>query len=173
MLQVISYIQDVRIKGGNLYPVFRIPVLLEYYTERIKELCCLHNLSVDNISANDVHRTRLREKILLHFGDMRSEKSGRQYVLVCEGAVGESIQVSCDSSFEDAIASDMVEKSILRRISKSAVIFNGEFEESCQQEAIDPLLLSFINTLLYGTYKIDGPPSQPLLTCLLYTSRCV
>lgn len=125
--QVISYIQDVRIKGGNKYPVFRMPDLLEYYTERIKELCCLHDLSVDNISVNDVHRTRLREMILSHFGDMRSEKSGREYVLVCEGAVGESVRVFYGSSFEDAVASDMVAKSIRRRISKSAIIFNGEF----------------------------------------------
>ena len=104
------------------------------------------------------------ERRYCHTLDMRSEKSGREYVLVCEGAVGESIRVSCGSSFEDAVANDMVAKSIRRRISKSAVIFNGEFEESCRQEVIDPLLLSFINNLLYGTYKIDGPSSQPLLT---------
>ncbi|KAJ8865818.1 hypothetical protein PR048_033340 [Dryococelus australis] len=157
-------------EAGNNYPVFRMPALIAHYTERLDELCLLHNLLIDGVSSSEVHRTRLREKILSHFGDMRPEKFGREYRLVCDSAVGESIRISHESNDEEALATSTIANSIRVRILKSRQQFQGEFSKTCQQEAIDPLLLTFINILLYGSDKINGPPSQPLVTiCQLIT----
>jgi hypothetical protein len=46
------------------------------------------------VCPSDIHSTRLKEKVLQYFPDMRSEKAGREYLLCGTGSIGDSIRMA-------------------------------------------------------------------------------
>lgn len=125
--------------GGDY--IFKMIDIVKMYTHHLSDL-------VGEIK-NMEHTTRLREKIQIHFPELKAEKVGRNYILRHEkNKVFSNIN---DDQELDALAFHRFAKNLRTEISKCDITFKGSFPSGCQEQCIPPPLLATINTILYGT----------------------
>lgn len=139
---VLVFIQTKLNESSHI--TFRMGELSKSYQERLAQLtgCTSDSLSV--------HTTRLREKILAHFPSLMAHKSGREYVLVKEGANLISLLHKEDQD-DDALTAHFFLKQIRKIMKDNKVKFVGEFKEGCEESSVPSSLLAVVNTLLYGS----------------------
>lgn len=136
-------------------------MLKNWYKKRLDDLSVLHNLADVNWS---IHSTRLREKILSDVDDLKAKLSGREYILFYDDSIEIAFKIACDN-YSDAIQATKVAKIIRENTLSKNNEFSGKFDSKCQENATDPLLLSFINMILYGSLENDvQKPTQAALS---------
>jgi hypothetical protein len=140
--ELISYIEDVR-NANDQCPIFKLADLVKLYT------ICINQFEREDLSR--VNSTRLKQRILEHFPDMKAHTKGRDVLMVFNDDLGEVLQKAREHSYDEEGIFLLRAAQIIRRdmLHKSAK-FNGTFTKDCQENSVPQTLLSLIRMLLYG-----------------------
>ncbi|KAE8744656.1 hypothetical protein FOCC_FOCC008717 [Frankliniella occidentalis] len=123
---------------------FNTANLIQLYNQRLSQLLGKQQ------PLTNIHNTRFRERILLHFPDLKATKSGREYVLTPQNAnIIKNLDVSSDD--RDALAVNRFIRNVRKSVFSSEIKFTGSFSENCEESCIPPTLLALVNMLLYGS----------------------
>lgn len=157
--QLISHIEEVKMTTEN--PIFKMSGLVNFYTHRLEELSKLHNSSRIDWK---VHSTRLRAKIVSHFDDLVEELVGKEYVLLTKNTINRCIKTICKDTYDEALDAKRIANTIRKSLKEKVQQFKGNFENNCQEDSVDPLLLYLINSVLYGNTISAKSETQAALT---------
>ena len=101
------------------------------------------------------HTTRLKQRLLAEFTDMRAQKKGQDILLAIENDIGPALAKACEiDSDSDAIILAHVAKIVRSHMFEDAKPFTG-LTEGCQKESVSPLLLALVNMILEGPTITD------------------
>ena len=111
--ELVVYIEDARSKE-SIAPVFKLADLAQLYRSRLQQLGV--------ISETRMHTTRLKQKLLARFPDMRAQIKGRDVLLAFDEDVGHAISKACDYDDDDdavllARAAQIVRRTCLIQVS--------------------------------------------------------
>ena len=102
-----------------------------------------------------LHTTRLKQRLLAEFTDMRAQKKGRDVLLAFEDDIGPALAKACElDSDSEAIQLARAAKIVRNHMFGEAKPFTG-FTEGCQKESVSPLLLALVNMILEGPTITD------------------
>ena len=84
--QLVAYISEIRDIEG-IAPIFKLSDLRKLCDDRLQQM--------DNPKLQPMHSTRLKEKLLKHFPDMRAQVDGRDVILVFDSNIGSALSKVC------------------------------------------------------------------------------
>lgn len=153
---VASFISDKLASGDTEY-IFCMSTISKMYSAKLMELAGLDE-------PPEVHTTRLRERVIYNFPNLRTEKKGKEYILVRDSAnIFQSIPH--EDSDADAIAAQRFILRLREEMFRSTTNFNGSFDTDCQKSSVPASLLATVNLLLYGSTEVkDRHSTQPALS---------
>ncbi|KAJ8393374.1 hypothetical protein AAFF_G00060960 [Aldrovandia affinis] len=123
-------------------PVFRLADLVQLYQSRIEQL----GVQLDT----RVHSTRLKQRLLAQFPDMRAHTKGKDILMAFEEDLGAALAKACElDSDSDAVHLAHAAQIVRRHMFGEAKPFTG-FPEGCQEESVPPLLLALVSMILEG-----------------------
>ena len=136
--ELISYLENCI---ENESYIFKLRELYALYTKR------LHDFGVHTYT----HRTRLKEKIILHFkGNVQEQSDGKNAVLIFDEGMKNIIKESLGFRNYDNEALMMTKLVKLIRnevFNHQPSLFDGSFSKSCQIDSVPPLLKSLVSML--------------------------
>ena len=93
--ELVMYIEEARSETSTA-PVFKLADLAHLYMSRMKQLGV--------VSDTRVNTTRLKQRLLAHFPDLRAHTKGRDVVLVFDEDIGAALGKACEQdSDSDAV----------------------------------------------------------------------
>ena len=142
LAELVMYIEEMRQLDEKRAPVFKLSDLAQLYTSRLEQLGVKLDVKV--------HTTRLKQRLLTQFTDMKAQKKGRDVLLAFEDDIGNALAKACELDSDNkaihlARAANIVRNHMFGK-SKS---FSG-FPIGCQKESVSPLLLALVNMILEG-----------------------
>ena len=142
LAELVMYIEEMRQLDEERAPVFKLSDLAQLYTSRLEQLGVKLDVKV--------HTTRLKQRLLTQFTDMKAQKKGRDVLLAFEDDIGNALAKACELDSDNkaihlARAANIVRNHMFGK-SKS---FSG-FPIGCQKESVSPLLLALVNMILEG-----------------------
>ena len=139
--ELVLYIEETR-QDKETAPVFRLADLIQLYQSRMEQL----GVQLDT----RVHSTRLKQRLLAQFPDMRAHTKGRDILMAFEEDVGAALAKACElDSDSDAVHLAHAARIVHRHMFEEAKPFTG-FPEGCQEESVPPLLLALVNMIVEG-----------------------
>ena len=139
--ELVLYIEETRKHEGSA-PVFKLAELSHLYKSRMEQL----GVEVDS----RVDSTRLKERLLAEFPDMRAYTKGRDVLMAFEHDIGTALAKACElDDNEDAMHIARAAQIVRRHIFDEAKPFNG-FPKQCQEDSVPKLLLTLVNMVLEG-----------------------
>ncbi len=148
------YIEEARLDRETA-PVFKLSDLELLYNSRMEQLVDV-----------GVHTTRLKQRLLVQFPDMRAQKKRQDILLVFEEDIGAALAKACElDSYSDAVHLARAAQIVRRNIFGEAKTFTG-FPAGCQKSSVPSLLLALVNMILEGPSIRDQ--SKKLHMLLLY-----
>lgn len=142
--ELLSFIDDSITENHdqNTSPVFRLSDLRKLYSDRLLQL---------GVSCPYVHSTRLKDRILANFPELKAFKEGRDILLISNDDIGVALRKACESDADDdALTLSRAARIVRKDIMNSQIKFNGSFLPNCQAEAIPHSLATLVAMLLYG-----------------------
>lgn len=137
-----SYIDEARLEDE--VPVFKLAELASLYSEQLQQLGVPDNC----------HSTRLKNRLLNHYPDMKAYSKGRDVLLSFDADIGDILKNAQDYTYEDdAMIIAKAARLIRREIFSKSVTFSGSFEPDCQDNASSKarsLIHSLIQMILEG-----------------------
>ncbi|KAJ8865799.1 hypothetical protein PR048_033321 [Dryococelus australis] len=135
LAELVMHIEEV-CADDETSAVSKLADLADLYLNRLNQL----GVQIDG----RVHTTRLKQRVLAHFPDMRAYAKGRDTILAFNEDVGSSLIKVCEFGSDN----DAVQLAHSAQI-VSRVMFGGEkrftgFLSTCQQESVPPLLLGLV-----------------------------
>ena len=140
--ELVAYIDDTR-QNRVVIPIFYLNYLSAMYKKRLAEL---NNI---DIHQSNMHSGRLKTKLLKHFPDLKSEKKGKQCILIFSKDIGPTIQHAINND-EDAVTLMKAAQIIRKDIFSKAYEFSGSFEENCERNAVPKSLNTLVRMILEG-----------------------
>ena len=145
--ELVLYIEEVCQHNVERTPVFKLSDLARLYTAQMDQL----GIKLDMRP----HTTRLKQRLLAEFTDMRAQKKGRDILLAFENDIGPALAKACEiDSDSDAIILACAVKIVRNHMFEDAKPFTG-LTEGCQKESVSPLLLALVNMILEGPTITD------------------
>lgn len=143
--ELVAYVDACR--ESDKAPVFNTADLRKIYSIRLEEL---------GAKSAQVHSTRLKDRLLAAFPDMKSYPQGRDVLLAFDKDVGEAIISACKRDFDsDALCLLRAAEIVRREIFEMDQNFNGTFADDCQEKSVPASLLALMRMV------IDGPSLKP------------
>ncbi|CAJ1048465.1 hypothetical protein GWK47_003689 [Xyrichtys novacula] len=140
--QLVLYIEETRQHDGSA-PVFKLSELVQLYKSRMEQL----GVEVDS----RVHSTRLKERLLCEFPDMRTYPKGRDVLMAFKDYIRTALAKACEQdNNEDAMHIARAAQIVRRHIFGEAKPHNG-FPEKRQKDSVPQLLLTLVNMILEGS----------------------
>ena len=114
LAEILDYLKNYKASTETI-PVFKLSDLKSLYLQRLKEYGCL------DVCTENIHSTRLKEKILSRISRLHESKKGRDVVLTFKDEVGSAIYKACKQDFEEdgiclSSAANIVRKQIFQHI---------------------------------------------------------
>ena len=81
--ELVMYIEETRYSDEDQAPVFKLSDLAQLYVSRMEQL----GVKVDT----RVHTTRLKQRLLAQFTDMKAQKKGRDVLMAFEEDIGTAL----------------------------------------------------------------------------------
>jgi len=126
--ELVMFIEDAHV-DDEVAPVFKLADLVQLYTARMEQL----GVKLDS----RVHSTRLKERVLAHFPNMRAERRGRDVLLAFTDDFGDALAKPCELDSDiDAVHLARAAQIVRRHIIGDSV-FSG-FPAGCQQDSVPP-----------------------------------
>ena len=127
---------------------------------KLRDLANLYNKKVEHFEFTEyeVHKTRLKERLLAHVPDLQAYKQGSEMYLAFNQDIGPAIRKAIDDDADDDGMHLVKAAAIVRRhMFDMSYKFNGTFEEGCQESAVPDSLVALVSMILDGT-NIGGDP---------------
>ena len=122
--------------------MFKLANLVELSQSRMQKLGLKLDTRVDS--------TRLKQRLLAQFPDMRTHTKGRDVLLIFEEDVGAALTKACElDSDNDVVHHERVAQTVRRHMFEEGEPFNG-FPEGCQEDYVPSLLLALVSMVLEG-----------------------
>ena len=138
---VLYYIEEARLDVDTAQ-VFMLANLVERYQSRMQQL----GVNLDTM----VHSTRLKQRLLAQFPDMRAHTKGRYVILVFEEYVGAALTKACVvDSDNDVVHLARAAQTMRRHMFEENEPFDG-FPEGCQEDHVPSLLFALVSMILEG-----------------------
>ena len=149
--ELIEFIEECK-EADRL--VFRLADLTALYVDR------LENFGIK--SQNRVHSTRLKNKLLAYFHDLRAYQEGRDVFLAFDKQFIGVLKDACVECYDtEAMHLAKAAKIIRRGIFNMHSGFDGSFDDDCQAKSIPPSLLALVSMILEGpNIKSHGSTNQ-------------
>ena len=142
LAELISYLEDSRVKGE--VKVHKLSSLVIDYSVRSTQL------RAD--SDQQVHATRLKNRLTTHIPELRAISNGREVLLSFDEEIGDLLS---DNLFQDHDSDAMClmrAVNIVRRdILDHKYCFQGSFEPDCQSKSIPESLNALVRMILEGS----------------------
>ena len=142
LAELISYLEDSRVKGE--VKVHKLSSLVKDYSVRLTQL------GVD--SDQQVHATRLKNRLTTHIPKLRAISNGREVLLYFDEEIGDLLS---DNLFQDHDSDAMClmrAANIVRRdILDHKYCFQGSFEPDFQSKSIPESLNALVRMILEGS----------------------
>lgn len=154
--ELVMYIEETH-EQSDYATVFKISHLVQLYVTRSQSF----GVNLDS----KVHSTRLKNRLLVHFPDLRSYNMGRKVVLVFDEDIGAALEKAyVKDTDNDAVILVRVAQIVCRDIFQYSDPFDGSFQESCHENSVSSLLLALINIGLEGPNIKDqnAEPASPV-----------
>ena len=134
--------------------VFKLSDLVKIYCSRLEEL----HIEI----SSRIHSTRLKERIISQFEDMRAFNQGREVYLAYDIAIAEALKTASNISYEDEAYILVQASRIVRRGMKlkSHDKFDGSFLDKCQDDFVSYQLFELISMILQGTSACNMCPCR-------------
>ena len=98
-----------------------------------------------------VNTTRLKQRLLAHFPDLRAQNKGRDVLLVFDEDIGAALGKACEQdSDSDAVHLARAAQIVRQHMFEDPKPFNGSFAEKCQERSVPNLVLALVNMVLEG-----------------------
>lgn len=156
--ELVSYVDDAR-TDTSVAPVFKLAELANLYTSRLEQLGFKPN--------QRIHTTRLKEKLLSHFPDLKAHNQGRDVLLMFDQDIGDAMRKACEQDNDsDAIHLAKAAQIVRREMFAGQTSFTGSFNVKCQ-ESVPETLIALIRMILEGPNikdQGDMPAIQEALT---------
>lgn len=167
--ELVSYMEETRV-DNLVAPIFKLSDLANLYSRRLEQL--------GTKLPGRVHSTKLKNRILAYFLDMKAHTQGREVVLVFNEDVGAALRRACEHDADsDAVYLARAATIVRRDMFQTKMEFNGSFHTECQEQSLPTSLLSLVAIVLNGpnikTQSSSSSVSQPALSIsqlLLYNS---
>ena len=166
--ELVMYIEEARLETSTA-PVFKLADLAHLYMSRMEQLGV--------VSDTRVNTTRLKQRLLAHFPDLRAHTKGRDVVLVFDEDIGAALGKACEQdSDSDAVQLARAVQIVCRHMFEEPKPFNGSFEEMCQEKSVPNLLLALVNMVLEGPSikdqirELSTPAALSIAQVLKYNS---
>jgi hypothetical protein len=154
LAEILDYLKNYKASTETI-PVFKLSDLKSLYLQRLKEYGCL------DVCMENIHSTRLKEKILSRIPELHESKKGRDVVLTFKDEVGFAIYKACKQDFEEdgiclSSAANIVRKQIFQHIQATEKF---SLEEGSQNTSVPRSLVTLISTIIGGS-SISGNVSN-------------
>jgi hypothetical protein len=134
--QLIDYMCEQQLDSTTA-PVFKFSELADLYQ------CRLQQFGIKLTSR--INTTKLKNKLLAHFLNMRAQTCGKQVLLVFHADIGSALNAACQfSDVEDAWHLAKSAEIVLRHLFDMDLKFIGEFKPGCQKSSVPQNLLTLI-----------------------------
>lgn len=138
--ELVAYIEEAH-QNESIIPVFKLSELVKLYSERLKEL--------DDASEKRVHSTRLKERLLKQFPELRAQQQGRDVVLMFDQDIGDMLKRAVKNDMDaDAVHLVRAAQIVRREIFQSQYEFQGSFEDA--SNIVPPSLKALMSMILEG-----------------------
>ena len=102
-----------------------------------------------------MNSTRLKEKLLASLPGLSAHAKGREVLLVFDDDVGQILSEGLCRDQESKMKCLTRAAEIVREdMFKSGDLFNGSFQQGCQESSVSPLLLRLVDMVLQGSNEI-------------------
>uniref|UniRef100_UPI00358E360E uncharacterized protein n=1 Tax=Myxine glutinosa TaxID=7769 RepID=UPI00358E360E len=137
--ELVAFMEETR--GADCAPVFKLADLGDLYKVRLEQLGATEG--------QRIHTTRLKNRLLAVFPDLRAHSQGRDTLLTFQGDIGNALKKACDydSDAMHLVRAAEVER---REMFDNKFNLNGSFHPNCQKESVPPSLLALVNMILDG-----------------------
>jgi len=140
--QLVVFIEEA-LTDNETAPVFKLAELAQLYASRMEQML---GVKYDR----RVHMTRLKQRLLAHFPNMRAQQHGRDVLLAFDDDLGDALAKACELDTDnDAVHLARAAQIVTRHIIRDDKVFNG-FPPECQQNSVPSALLALINMILEG-----------------------
>ena len=140
--QLVAYIDDMKC-SDDTQPVFKLTQLADMYTTRLTQMG-------ENVTAR-INTTKLKDRLLAHFPDMRAQLCGRNVLLMFDKDIGGAISGACQQTYdEDAMCLAKAAEIVRHGLFDSSDGFNGTFTSECQENSVPFNLTLLVNMILEG-----------------------
>ena len=139
--ELVMYIEEARFEESTT-PVFKLADMAQLYSLRLQQL------GVTN--EKRMHTTRLKQRLLACFPDMRAQSKGRDVLLAFDEDVGYALSKACEQDCDSDAVHLARAAQIVRRHMFDLNTFTGSFEENCQEKSVPHLLLALVSMVLEG-----------------------
>ena len=148
LAELFLYINDAR-NSEDIATVFKLRALANLYNKKVEHF---------GFTEYEVHKTRLKERLLAHVPDLQAYKQGREMYLAFNQDIGPAIRKAIDDDADDDGMHLLKAAAIVRRhMFDMSYKFNGTFEEGCQESSVPDSLVALVSMILDGT-NIGGDP---------------
>ncbi|KAG0713757.1 hypothetical protein GWK47_015523 [Chionoecetes opilio] len=120
-------------------PVFKLSDVANLYKTGLEQLAAT--------VTNRIHTTRLKDRLLSVFPDLRAHSQGRDTLLLFEKDIGPTLKKACD---HDSDAMHLVRAAQVVRRHFFQTRFTFDFHADCQKDSVTPSLLALVNMILDG-----------------------
>jgi len=139
--QLIAYIDDVR--SCDIIPVFKLADLKNLYLTRLNQL--------NQSNFNTVNSSRLKEKLLAYYPDMRAQSDGRDVLLAFDDNLGAALSRACVGDMdEDAMHLIKAAEVVRREIFDCKWQFGTSLSHEAQLSSVPSALLCLVRMILEG-----------------------
>ena len=154
LAEILDYLKNYKASTETI-PVFKLNDLKSLYLQRLKEYGCL------DVCMENIHSTRLKEKILSRIPELHESKKGRDVVLTFKDEVGSAIYKACKQDFKEdgmclSSAANIVRKQIFQHIQATEKF---SLEEGSQNTSVPRSLVTLISKIIGGS-SISGNVSN-------------
>lgn len=138
--ELVVFMEDM-CSDEDSAPIFKLTDLAKLYKVRLEQL----GVTVDN----RIHTTRLKNRLLSEFPDLRAHSKGRDILLTFVKDIGPALKKACDHD-SDAMHLVRAAQLVRREMFETRFSFDGSFQPDCQKDAVPPSLLALVNMILDG-----------------------
>ena len=139
--ELVMYMEEARLEASTA-PVFKLADMAQLYMSRMEQFGV--------VSDKRMHTTRLKQRLLANFPDLRAQSKGRDVILAFDKDIGAALGKACKQDSDSDAVHLARAAQIVRRHMFDPKPFTGSFEENCQEKSVPHLLLALVSMVLEG-----------------------
>ena len=168
LAELVTFIEESALNSEDGLTIFKLSELTTRYTKRLQDL----GVEI----TGRIHSTRLKNRILSQFEDLKSYNEGRDVYLAFDSDIGSALRVATNLDYDDEAVILSKAANIIRRdifSDRTQTEFTGEFSEGCQQEYVPSSLKTLVGMILGGSNISNVTNNKSFIQAQLSISQLV